>query len=106
MLILPLLFLSACSSVKNFDAEYAQLSCDELKNEYKSVLQAKVQAFNSRMGANDVNVAVGALSGALTGFSQTQSLGKSISEHEMDLRMASIRKLMKDKCCECKGCKK
>lgn len=104
------LLLSACGpSREQIESEYSSLSCDQIKNEYRYVLEEKVNAFNQRMRDNDVNLVVTSVLNAFSGQGKTVYNTESFSEKEAEIRMDVLRKALFDKKCSskkiCESCK-
>ena len=94
------LMLSACSGGREaVTAEYRDLSCQEIKDEYRRVLQVKVDAFNQRMRDNDTNLLVTATLNAITKSGQTEYDSGSLSEADAEIRLAVLRKCLEEKNC-------
>lgn len=101
-----LLLLSACGpSREQIESEYSSLSCDQIKNEYRYVLEDKVNAFNQRMRDNDVNLVVTSVLNVFSGQGKTVYDTESFSEKEAEIRMEVLRKALYDKKCSNRVCK-
>ena len=108
------LLLSACGPTREqiaeqLTSEYSTLSCNDIKNEYRQVLEDKVNAFNKRMKANDINLIVTSTLNILSsGSSGSDYNRESLSEEDAEIRMEVLRNILRDKNCSknnCKDCK-
>ncbi len=86
--------------------EYSKLSCEELDQEYREVLSARVNAFNQRMQGNNANLIVNTALGAISGHGRTLFNEKSCSEEEAETILWALRKVMHENGCKGKrSCK-
>lgn len=108
------LLLSACGSTREqiaeqLTSEYSALSCDDLKKEYRFVLEDKVDAFKKRMNENDMNLIVtSSLNILSSGNGGADYNRESVSEEDTEIRMEVLRKILRSKNCSknsCKTCK-
>ena len=105
------LLLSACGPTREqiaeqLTSEYSTLSCNDIKNEYRQVLEDKVNAFNKRMKANDINLIVTSTLNILSsGSSGSDYNRESLSEEDAEIRMEVLRNILRDKNCSKNNCK-
>lgn len=106
--------LSACGPTREqitaqVSSEYSALNCSDIKNEYRLVLEDKVNAFNKRMKENDMNLIVNSTLNILSSGRRGADYNReSVSEEDAEIRMEVLRKMLRDKNCpknSCKTCK-